>query len=80
MTFGALQMTTFQSTSADAERQAIPVQDPGRLEAILDGVDDTALVERLQQYRWTGRQGYPLCAMWRPTSPASSWVCRTRTP
>lgn len=35
------------------------------ISAILDSVDATALLERLEEYRPTGRQGYPLAALWR---------------
>ena len=37
-------------------------QDIGR---ILDGLDAEPLLERLNDYRWTGRKGYPPEAMWR---------------
>ena len=37
---------------------------PG-LAKTLDAVDATALLDRLQTYRPTGRQGYPLNALWR---------------
>ena len=37
----------------------------GELAAILSRLDDAALLARLQDYRWTGRQGYPLKALWR---------------
>ena len=35
------------------------------LAAILASLDDRPLLQRLQEYRWTGRQGYPLRALWR---------------
>ena len=35
------------------------------LAALLDGLDDGPLLEALQAYRWTGRKGHPLRAMWR---------------
>ena len=35
------------------------------LEAILDALDGSAVLAMLQQYRPTGRQGYPLRALWR---------------
>ena len=35
------------------------------LETVLDGLDDDLLLDILQNYRWTGRQGYSLRAMWR---------------
>lgn len=43
----------------------IPRSGYGFLAAILDGLDDQPLLDALQQYRHTGRQGYPLRAMWR---------------
>ena len=46
-----------------------PAQRPksgyGFLRAVLDGIDDVPLLDRLQQYRQTGRPGYSLRAMWR---------------
>ena len=40
---------------------------PGLLQIrdILNSIDATKLIARLQAYRWTGRRGYPLTAMWR---------------
>ena len=35
------------------------------LAAILDGIDDAHLLDQLAAYRRTGRQGFPLRAMWR---------------
>ena len=53
------------------ERQFIetrpdPQHSPGLLElkAILDNIDDRKLLDTLQAYRWTGRQGYSLSALW----------------
>ena len=37
----------------------------GQLVAIFASLDDSALLARLQEYRPTGRQGYPLKALWR---------------
>ena len=37
----------------------------GELAAILSRLDDAALLARLQDYRWTGRQGYSLKVLWR---------------
>ena len=37
----------------------------GELSAVFSGLDDAALLGRLQEYRPTGRQGYPLKALWR---------------
>ena len=37
----------------------------GLLEEIFVSLDDSALLARLQEYRPTGRQGYPLKALWR---------------
>ena len=35
------------------------------LAAVFDILDDAALLDRLRQYRPTGRQGYPLRSLWR---------------
>ena len=35
------------------------------LSVILDAVDATQLIERLQAYRWTGRKGYSQKSLWR---------------
>ena len=35
------------------------------LAAVFASLDDSALLARLQEYRPTGRQGYPLMALWR---------------
>ena len=35
------------------------------LSAVLSAIDDTAILSRLREYRPTGRQGYPLRALWR---------------
>ena len=32
---------------------------------ILNGIYDETLLDRLNDYRWTGRKGYPPVAMWR---------------
>ena len=37
----------------------------GQLEAIFASLDDSALLARLQEYRSTGRPGYPLKVLWR---------------
>ena len=37
----------------------------GFLAAILDGLKDEAILNSLQEYRRTGRPGYPIRAMWR---------------
>ena len=43
-----------------------PAQDHlGELAAIFSSLDDAALLARLPEYRPTGRQGYPLKALWR---------------
>ena len=43
-----------------------PTQDYlGELSAVFSSLDDVALLARLQEYRPTGRQGYPLKALWR---------------
>ena len=42
-----------------------PNEVPAGLPETLDAVDATELLDRLQSYRPTGRQGYPLNALWR---------------
>ena len=42
-----------------------PKEVPAGLPETLDAVDPTELLDRLQSYRPTGRQGYPLNALWR---------------
>ena len=43
----------------------IPQDNLGELSAVFSSLDDSALLVRLQEYRPTGRQGYPLKALWR---------------
>ena len=42
-----------------------PKEVPASLPETLDAIDPTELLDRLQSYRPTGRQGYPLNALWR---------------
>ena len=44
-----------------------PAQCPrvAELRAVFDILPDEPLIQRLRAYRWTGRQGYPLRALWR---------------
>ena len=42
-----------------------PIAPQGELTEILSSLDDAALLARLCAYRWTGRPGYPLQALWR---------------
>ena len=42
-----------------------PREVPAGLSETLDAVDATELIDTLQSYRPTGRQGYPLTALWR---------------
>ena len=37
----------------------------GELSGVLDALDDAPILARLQEYRPTGRPGYPLVALWR---------------
>ena len=53
-----------QSTQLDPSAQR-PKSGYSFLAAILDGIDETPLLERLGEYRRTGRHGYPVRAMWR---------------
>ena len=56
----------FQVAVTTLSRPFRPVQGIfGELAAVFDILDDAALLDRLQQYRPTGRQGYPLLALWR---------------
>ena len=43
----------------------IPQDYLGELSAVFSSLNDSALLVRLQEYRPTGRQGYPLKALWR---------------
>ena len=43
----------------------IPQDYLGELSAVFSSLDDSALLLRLQEYRPTGRHGYPLKALWR---------------
>ena len=43
----------------------VPQDYLGELSAVFSSLDDSALLVRLQEYRPTGRQGYPLKALWR---------------
>ena len=56
----------FQVALQHCNRQTRFAQDLlGLLEEIFASLDDSALLARLQEYRPTGRQGYPLKALWR---------------
>ena len=56
----------FQVALQHCTRQTGFVQDLlGQLAAIFASLDDSTLLARLQEYRPTGRQGYPLKALWR---------------
>ena len=55
-------MAYVQSTSI---RRKAPIGASPELSAVLDTVDGTTVLARLQQYRPTGRRGYPLRALWR---------------
>ena len=51
---------------SDYSQHVNPPQDAlGELSAVFSNLDDAALLARLQEYRPTGRQGYPLKALWR---------------
>ena len=55
-------MVLFHPTGNDGHSQDSPHPDVAE---ILDAIDATALLRRLQVYRHTGRPGYPLNALWR---------------
>ena len=57
-------MAVSQSKRRRGPRQA-PKSGYGFLATILDGLDDQLVVDALQEYRRTGRKGYPVRAMWR---------------
>ena len=44
---------------------SIPQDYLGELAGVFSSLDDAALLARLQEYRPTGRQGYPIKALWR---------------
>ena len=50
------------STTKELSQASTAVAEVG---AILDAIDSTALIERLEIYRPVGRKGYPLKALWR---------------
>ena len=61
-------MTRSHSTVSDSRPQAgraAARSGYGFLASLLDGIEDGPLLDRLYEYRRTGRQGYPLRAMWR---------------
>ena len=60
-------MAVTDSTCPIAPNQSVQPAKSGYgfLAATLDGLDDQPILDALQQYRLTGRQGYPLRAMWR---------------
>jgi len=37
----------------------------GELTRVYEVIDDTKLIDRLSQYRWTGRPGHDLRALWK---------------
>ena len=56
-------MRHHHSTSGRQRRGSSPLV--GELTAIYDVIDDEPLLARLAQYRWTGRPGWSLRALWR---------------
>ena len=57
-------MASFDSTQPNIVGQA-PKSGYRFLASIFDGIDDAPLIERLNEYRRTGRRGYHPRAMWR---------------
>ena len=57
-------MAFYDSTASLGGLQALPLG-LAELQAILDSVDASAILAILWQYRWNGRPGYPLAALWR---------------
>ena len=60
-----LVMVAYQHTSADAFGQVALTGGYEELARALDAAEYEPLLSRLQQYRHTGRKGYPIPAMWR---------------
>ncbi len=56
-------MICSQSISGEGGTQLAPAL--AEIASILDAVDASALIKRLQTYRPVGRRGYPLMALWR---------------
>ena len=69
-------MATTHCTQADSAAQRPPKGGYGFLSAILDGIEDAPLLDRLQEYRRTGRPGFPIRAMWR--AYVSKFVLKVR--
>ena len=45
--------------------EQVPGDGYGFLESVFSAINDSELMERLRDYRWTGRQGYSPASMWR---------------
>lgn len=56
-------MQAFYSNTAQQRRDTSPLVD--ELSALFDSIDDSKLMTRLWQYRWTGRRGYSPRSLWR---------------
>ena len=56
-------MQALYSTTARQGRGKSPLLN--ELQRVYEVLDDAALIERLKQYRWTGRPGYSAKALWR---------------
>ncbi len=56
-------MVTVNSSETHAESQAAPGLT--EIKEIIDAIDATPILSRLQEYRRTGRRGYPLRSLWR---------------
>ena len=57
-------MAFYKSTASLGSLQGLPLG-LEELRAVLDSVDASAILTILWQYRWNGRPGYPLKALWR---------------
>lgn len=58
-------MDTPKSSQTHTLAQLRVTTDINHVAAILNAVDPSAIIERLKQYRTTGRKGYPLIALWK---------------
>lgn len=54
-------MDSAQPTSYEQDPQASATD----VDSLFDTIDEAPVIRRLQQYRLTGRKGYPLVALWR---------------
>lgn len=58
-------MVAINLTPAKGGLQPLAGNDRDHLAEVLDSVDASSILHTLQRYRWTGRKGYSLSALWR---------------